>query len=170
MQNSYSWSYVHLEGKIVTIPATLLKGQKRLRLPWVIPSAPSFMLILLKCKFRKYCIHKASINDKATSTFGGISVEPTESTICVKYGKSPIYRRKSQNAIILVKLVQGLTLSAAFLDFVPCKTTQHKVFLPRSYTCPMHVYPWANVSHSQSFYLLSNTAFFLSHHCLVSHS
>lgn len=132
----------------------------------MIPSVSSFMLILLKCKFQKYGLYKPSISDKATSAFGSIYVESTESTTHVKYGKSLIYRRNSQNAIILVKLVQDH--SATFLDFMSCKILQHKVFLPRSCTCPTHVYPQAHVS--QSFYLLSNTAFFLSHHCLVSHS
>lgn len=72
------------------------------------------MLILLKDKFQKYGMYKPGINDRATSAFGGIYVESTESTTPVKYEELPIYRRNSQNAIILVKLVQVHTPPGAF--------------------------------------------------------
>lgn len=98
---------------------TFQQGQRRLRLPQVIPSVLSLLLFILKCRFWKYGVYRNNINDQATSTFGGtyetmftIIKKSTESTThCVlNMGSLHPCRRNNWKAIILIKLWCSVTI------------------------------------------------------------
>lgn len=71
MQNSYSWSYVHLEGKILTIQTSLLTGPKKTEVATDNSKCSFTYDDFTEMQVWKYGIYKPNINDKAISAFEG---------------------------------------------------------------------------------------------------